>query len=212
MMKIFSLLLFLSISSTAFGQFDFMDSGDLGPFPVPDSVENKQEIEQMIYLQNTRTNADCAEAQAQATASLATLFGGKNGVLSDNEIVKVKNKLTMVIIKTGTEIYFAKSEFKRPRPYLTHPEIKPCIEMESSMAYPSGHSTLARVYARMLSVAYPERSLQFFEKADKAAFNRVLGGVHYPSDVIAGKKLGDVLADEYLSDSVLREELEKLGR
>ncbi|MEA9355984.1 phosphatase PAP2 family protein [Bacteriovorax sp. PP10] len=212
-MKFFSLLLFLSISGTAFGQFDFMDNGDqLGPYPVLDSVENKQEVEQMLYLQKVRTGADCAEAQVQATANLATLFGGKNGVLSDNEIAKVKKKLTMVTIKTGTEIYFSKSEFKRPRPYLTHPEIKPCVDLESSTAYPSGHSALARVYARMLSVIYPERSLQFFERADKAAFNRVLGGVHYPSDIVAGKKLGDVLADGYLSDSGLREELERLGR
>ena len=212
-MKIFSLVLLLSISQTAFAQYDFLDNGDsIGAYPALGSPEAKEEIEQMLYFQENRTQADCDAADLQANANLASLFGGKNGALSDVEVTKVKKKLRVITIKSGLEIYFAKREFKRPRPYITHKEIKPCIELESSKSYPSGHSTLARLYARLLAVIYPERADTFIQRGDQAALNRVIGGVHHPSDIIAGKKLGDILADEYLSDAKFKRELEKLGK
>jgi acid phosphatase (class A) len=68
------------------------------------------------------------------------------------------------------------------------------------------------VYARLLAVIYPERAEVFRAQGDQAALNRVIGGVHHPSDIIAGKKLGDILADEYLADAKFKRELEKLGK
>lgn len=206
-MKLVSLIIFLSLFNTvAYAQSD----GDaIGPYPAKGSVEAKEEIKQMLYFQEHRTQADCDAADLQASANLETLFGGS---LSDSEIKKVKKKLRLVTIKSGVEIYFTKREFKRPRPYLANPEIKPCIELEKSTSYPSGHTTLARVYARLLAVIYPERADVFQELGDQAALNRVIGGVHHPSDIIAGKKLGDILADEYLSNTRFKRDLEKLGK
>lgn len=209
-MKLVSLVIFLSLFNTAYAQNDFLDNGDaIGPYPAIGSVEAKEEIEEMLYFQEHRTQADCDAAELQASANLETLFGGS---LSDAEMKKVKKKLRLVTIKSGVEIYFTKREFKRPRPYLSHPEIKPCIELEKSTSYPSGHTTLARVYARLLAVIYPERAEVFRELGDQAALNRVIGGVHHPSDIIAGKKLGDILADDYLSNAKFKRELENLGK
>jgi acid phosphatase (class A) len=212
-MKLVSLMLLLNLFNTAFAQSDFLDNGSvIGPYPVSGSVEAKDEIEEMLYLQEHRSQEECDAAEFQATANLETLFGGKDGSLTDSEIKKVKKKLRLVTIKSGVEIYFTKREFKRPRPYLTHSEIKPCIELEKSTSYPSGHSAIARVYARLLSVIYPERAEDFQQQGDQAALNRVIGGVHHPSDTIAGKKLGDILADSYLSNSKFKKELEILGK
>lgn len=212
-MKFISMMLLLSIFNTAFAQSDFLDNGEpIGPFPKIGSVEAKEEIEEMIYIQEHRSQEDCDAAELQASANLETLFGGKEGALSNAEISKVKKKLRMVTIKSGLKIYFAKREFKRPRPYITHSEIKPCIELESSTSYPSGHSALARVYARLLAVIYPDRASVFEALGNQAALNRVIGGVHHPSDIIAGKKLGDMIADDYLSSAKFKRELEKLGK
>lgn len=212
-MKLISLLLIMSCFNVAYAQYDFLDNGDaIGPYPAIGSVEEKQDIEQMLYLQQNRTAEDCAAADLQATANLATLFGGKNGSLTSAEVSKVQKKLRTVTLKTGLDIYFVKREFKRPRPYITHPEIKPCIDLESSKSYPSGHATLARVYARLLAVIYPERAELFEQQGDQAALNRVIGGVHHPSDIIAGRKLGDILADEYLSNANFKKDLQKLGK
>lgn len=212
-MKLISLLLVLTFFNTAYAQYDLLDNSDtIGPYPAIGSVEAKEEIEEMLYLQEHRSQEDCDAAELQSSANLETLFGGKNGSLTNAEVAKVKKKLRLITIKSGVEIYFVKREFKRPRPYITHPEIKPCIELETSKSYPSGHTTLARVYARLLAIIYPERAAVFQQQGDQAALNRVIGGVHHPSDIIAGKKLGDILADEYLADSKFKRELEKLGK
>lgn len=110
----------------------------------------------------------------------------------------------MVYAEAGANIYLAKRIYKRPRPYLTRTELTPCIDKESSYAYPSGHTALARLFARLLSRIYPERTAAFLERADEIAENRVLGGVHHPTDLISGKKLGDAMSVE-VSDQELME-------
>ena len=154
----------------------------------------------MIY-QKTRTLQQCAAAQIEANANLTTLFGQKDGPLSPLEIKRLNSKLTWITIQSGAEIFFHKIKFGRPRPYITHSEIKPCIDLENTKSYPSGHAAISRMYARILSVIYPERALLFLKRADQSAINRLIGGVHYPSDVAAGKVLGDAMADVYLADN-----------
>ena len=45
---------------------------------------------------------------------------------------------------------------------------------------------------------FPERAALLLKLGDQAALNRVIGGVHHPSDIAAGKKLGDAIANDYL--------------
>jgi len=92
----------------------------------------------------------------------------------------------------------AKKTFNRPRPYVANPLIKPCISLENSAAYPSGHTMIARVYARILSAVYPERAEKFLALADQYSEYRVIGGVHHPSDVKSGKILADHLATKMI--------------
>lgn len=176
----------------------------LGDFPALGSPAEKQDIAQILSFQKTRTTQQCAEAELESNASMEAFFGGLKGPLSHDEVSKVQKKLKWLTAKAGIEILAYKTKFNRPRPYITHPEIKPCIDLESSKAYPSGHATIARVYARVLAVIFPERSALFLKRADEIALHRVLGGVHHPSDVAAGKLLGDALADDYLSDNDFR--------
>lgn len=206
-LTILGLLLCLNFSHAAFAEDDI-----LGPFPVIGSIEEKQDFEQLLYYQKTRTAEQCAAAQAEANnAGLETFFGGKKGLLSPSEIATVKKQLKWLTVKTGAQILIYKTKFNRPRPYISRPEIKPCIELESSKSYPSGHTALARVYAKILSVVYPERSLLFIKRADEVALNRVIGGVHHPSDIVAGIKLGDAIADNYLESNDFFYQLKTLG-
>lgn len=47
-------------------------------------------------------------------------------------------------------------------------------------------------------------------RADEAALLRVIGGVHHPSDIAAGKLLADSLYREFLSSPDFRKSLEEL--
>lgn len=191
----------LIFSANTFASSRDFDLGKLETYPKLGSAEGILDFAQLLYLQKTRTAAECAAAQEESNGvGLKLFFGGKHGLLSASEVKKVEKELKWLTAKTGAKILYYKTKFNRPRPYLSHSQIKPCIELESSKSYPSGHTTLARLYGRILSVIYPERSLLFMKRADEAAQHRMTGGVHYPSDVAAGKRLGDLLAEDYLED------------
>jgi hypothetical protein len=38
------------------------------------------------------------------------------------------------------------------------------------------------------------------KRGDEISMHRVLGGVHHPSDIVAGKKLGDAMAMEIVGE------------
>ena len=62
-------------------------------------------------------------------------------------------------------------------------------------SYPSGHATQAYYIAEKLSRIYPKSRRKFFLIAEMIAQSRVDRGVHFPSDIIAGK----ILAEKLLS-------------
>jgi len=89
----------------------------------------------------------------------------------------------------------AKKHWSRLRPYLTHPDLTPCIKKESSFSYPSGHSALSHYYMHILEVLLPNKKAAIDARADQIAYDRLVGGVHYPSDIRDGKLLGDEIYD-----------------
>lgn len=173
---------------------------DIGPFPLPGSYEESIDVKTLLHYQQMRTQVDCEYAAAESDdVSLQNLFGGKHGLLTDAEIKKANRKMLSLKAKALYRIVREKERYDRPRPYDSHPEIKPCIEKEGSASYPSGHSMFGRMYARVLSILHPEREVFLMRRGDEIGENRMIGGVHYPSDVFAGRQLGDDLAADYLN-------------
>jgi len=62
-----------------------------------------------------------------------------------------------------------------------------------SYAYPSGHATFGAMTAILLAEIIPERRAQLFERGWDYGDARLIGGVHFPSDLEAGRILGTVL-------------------
>jgi acid phosphatase (class A) len=62
-----------------------------------------------------------------------------------------------------------------------------------SYAYPSGHATFGAMTAILLAELVPERRAQLFERGWDYGDARLIGGVHFPSDLEAGRILGTVL-------------------
>ncbi len=165
----------------------------IGEAPLADSAEEKAEVKALVALQDLRTVEQCDYALSQSSANLKTLFVENNGPLTAKEASQVESATFKNYAQAGLNIYLAKKMYNRPRPYDSHPEVKPCIDLESSTSFPSGHATIARYYANVLSEYFPAKKAAFFKRAAEVSANRLLGGVHYPSDIVAGQKLGDAL-------------------
>ncbi|MFZ4714756.1 MAG: phosphatase PAP2 family protein [Bacteriovoracaceae bacterium] len=164
-------------------------------YPALGSEESNADFKTLHYFQATRTEADCAAAGAEVKANLKNFYGS---MLSASELKEIQAFFLALKIDVGLKAVITKYKFKRPRPYLIDPTLKPCIKLEKTYAYPSGHATMARLYARVLAHMYPERAEAFLEHGEEIALHRVLGGVHHPSDIVAGRKLGDLLANDVL--------------
>ena len=63
----------------------------------------------------------------------------------------------------------------------------------------SGHSTRGTLFALLLAELLPEKRDAILDKGRESGWLRVLGGVHYPTDVFAGRVLGQGLAREFLA-------------
>ena len=201
------LLISLLVSTSVFAQKVDLDNEILsqpelqsliGQMPKTGSAEEAQDFKVLLQVQQFRTAQDCAIAAKEADTSIETMFGGDQKILTDAEVSKMKTFLFKAYVNVGLNIYRAKNLFKRPRPYVTNPNIKPCIALESSYAYPSGHTMMVRLYARILSKVFPEREQLFLQRATQYSLNRVIGGVHHPSDIAAGNVVADYLAGKMI--------------
>ena len=94
----------------------------------------------------------------------------------------------------------AKHRFLRLRPYEIEPRITPCIgDVRGDLSYPSGHSTYGYVMAFLLSDMVPERRAQLMARAQQFAQQRAVCGVHFPSDLEAGRIGAEWLTQKFLA-------------
>lgn len=83
----------------------------------------------------------------------------------------------------------------RTRPYNVDPTLQVAVTKPGgSPSYPSGHTSAAFAAAIVLGYLMPQRADEFLGIASQAAYARVYGGVHFPSDVFAGAKLAATVA------------------
>jgi hypothetical protein len=100
---------------------------------------------------------------------------------------------TMDMVNQATQIQ--KAAAGRKRPYDEDPTLTVAIEKPGgSPSFPSGHTSAAYAAAIVLSYLMPEKKTELLGLAQQVAFSRVYGGVHYPSDVAAGARLGAAIA------------------
>lgn len=182
----------------------------IGPYPKLGTPESDKDFNELFYWQQTRTEAQCAQAKIEEKVSLNTFFGGKTGPLTQKEVKRLKFFFYEYMLRGGAPSTIAKFKYKRPRPYDTDTDLKPCIKLSNSYAYPSGHTTVSRVVAHMLAVKFPQRRDAFMQRADEIAQNRVIGGVHHPSDIVAGKILADELAKDLVNSPSIIDILKSL--
>jgi hypothetical protein len=89
-----------------------------------------------------------------------------------------------------------------PRPSALDPTIQPIVDNPPFSALPSGHATEAFMSALLLhdvvGGAADDLRVQLLSLAHRIAANRVVAGVHYPIDSIAGWALAQSLAEYFI--------------
>jgi undecaprenyl-diphosphatase len=82
----------------------------------------------------------------------------------------------------------------RPRPFVSHADIRCCARPQDRFSFPSGHSLHATAFATLLTWHYPPFASLLWTGALLIALSRVVLGLHYPSDVLVGAAIGATTA------------------
>lgn len=167
----------------------------LPPPPAPGSLEALADLEVVLQVQAWRSPAEevfAQEAAHQDLFSFTPVLGA--GFRRDRHpafaalAARLERDIRAVV---GP----AKDHFDRPRPPHADPAVRPSLPRPhaSSRSYPSGHATEAHLYAAVLGELFPERREALEAHARRLAWARILGGVHYPTDLEAGRHLAQTL-------------------
>jgi undecaprenyl-diphosphatase len=100
---------------------------------------------------------------------------------------------------TGTLIYkWIKGKTLRPRPYEIHQDIWLTGRPLDRFSFPSGHTLHAVAFCAVGLFYYPQLAGLLLPFTVLVALSRVVLGLHYPSDVIAGACIGGFIASLFI--------------
>jgi undecaprenyl-diphosphatase len=94
----------------------------------------------------------------------------------------------------GTLLYkWLKGKTLRPRPYQVRQDIYLTGTPLDKFSFPSGHTLHAVVFTVVALSYFPQLSFLLVPFTLMVALSRVVLGLHYPSDVIAGALIGSLI-------------------
>jgi acid phosphatase (class A) len=175
----------------------------VGLYPQPATVTAQSEVAIMLWLQNVRTTEDVARAQQETTPSLGcfadAIHMGATATATPQPIEIGDFPRTAAILEQARQdvtpvLEALTNTFLRPRPYIAYPAVVPVLPEPASFSYPSTNATLGVLYAQILCQLDPADQAALNATGNLLGTDRVLGGVHYPSDVVAGQRLGKAYA------------------
>ena len=198
---IFATSILLSLSAAAGAQEAFVpasaiDAADMLPAAPKDGSDiQKADLAQLHLIQDHRTAADIARAQSDAATRNIFLFATIFGPGFNAKALPLTAALSAdVEAAEKADVEPVKYVFARIRPYHFDKTLHPvCPATKKDDSYPSGHAMSGYLEALTLASILPEKKDAIFARADDYAHDRLVCGVHYPSDVAAARPLAYAL-------------------
>ena len=160
------------------------------PPPENDSDQTKKELVEITNIQQSRTTED---ENSIKVSDLMDTFHFRE-YLNENNLDYNSTEISAIIEDLWKITRTHKNNYNRPRPY----QVAKALNMDfdtmygesmATPAYPSGHSTGARLVAEYLSQKHPAHRKHFIEISEKIGVGRIQAGFHYRSDHEAGIEL-----------------------
>lgn len=83
-----------------------------------------------------------------------------------------------------------KNSLRRKRPAESLVTLKALIVASDKFSFPSGHTSAASLYTAVMYIHFPILGSVLMVWALGVGISRIILGVHYPSDIVAGASLG----------------------
>lgn len=173
----------------------------LPPPPAAGSAAAQQDLQAVLAAQQSRTADDMSAAKADADRSVFRFADALGTSMQPTALPKTAAFFDRVAKLDKAEVKDAKVYWQRARPSVVSDQVHPLSkEKPNDWSYPSGHATFGYSAAVLLANMLPEKRAAIFARADLYAQHRIVMGVHFPSDVEAGRLAGTVIAAQLLQD------------
>lgn len=164
-----------------------------GP-PEDGSAEARADLAAVLQAQATRNSAQVTAAQRddreESMFAYATVLGDKFNA----EDLPLTAALSLHLRQESGVVNPAlKKSFHRLRPFRANAAVHPVCRQTASESYPSGHSTVGYLEGYTLATMVPEQDAAILARARQYAANRVVCGVHYPTDTEASRTIAVAL-------------------
>lgn len=154
--------------------------------PRAGSAAAKEDIAAVLLMEKQRTPADIAAARKDADEEDIFLFADVMGLDFRADKLPVTAAFSAKLRNESAVINpDLKQHFNRPRPFMVDANVHRVCEQKPDNGYPSGHSMVGWLTGLSLAEMVPERAQAILQRAHAYAMNRVVCGVHYPSDTEA---------------------------
>jgi acid phosphatase (class A) len=216
-------LCFLAAAVTVLAESSFLtqdqvaDSRDLLPAPPAyDSVAFQRDI--AAYYEGRAWRSTPRGEQAVLDADLrdehlGALFSEAFGTdLSPISTPITYDLLIRIHRDCDLATHSAKTFYQRTRPFafFDQPSATPQVEPElrHNGSYPSGHTTLGWALALVLAEIRADRQLAILKRGYDIGQSRVICGMHWQSDVEAGRLIGSALVARLHADAAFQKHLQ----
>ena len=166
--------------------------------PKPHSTAAELDLAILLWLQKHRTADQIAKSWLLLDRNIVQ-FDRALGIDMTKSTPNVVRGITSFLTLVDGAKDSIKNRVQRPRPFVSHPEIQVCLPPESGWSFPSGHSAFFRSAAVLLADLVPERRERLLAVGLLGGTSRTVCGLHYPSDVEAGQRLGEAAALQILT-------------
>jgi acid phosphatase (class A) len=178
--------------------------------PAAGSAEDRRELQEILEIQHTRSADEINRAKAEHKLVVFAFSDVLGEWLTEGNCPKAAKLFDAIADDSKYFSKLGKAHWDRPRPPIVDGHVQAIVEAEKEGSYPSGHATRGIMFALVLSEIFPEHREKLIARGQQIGWDRVIAGVHYPSDIYAGRMLGQALAQKLLADDEFRKDLKKV--
>lgn len=157
--------------------------------PNPTSDLHKQDVKELLDCYNNPSLPE--KFLTRSHESVRNLF---KEYCKDNDLSPNWKQIKNYRKDVSTIVSHLKYKHNRPRPKEFLGDEYDEIEDMFNPSFPSGHTATAYFFAEMLSCVYENHRNEFKKLARLIGQSRIENGVHFPSDVLYGRFIGETLA------------------
>jgi acid phosphatase (class A) len=173
----------------------------ISPPPTAGSKRMKADVESyresLRWRDTPRWHLAASDANVQFPHAAETFSCAAGIRISQADTPQLYVLLQRVIVDAGKSTAPAKEKYDRPRPFVVFDE-HTCVPKDESVlrdngAFPSGHASLGWAWALTLAELLPARANALFARGYEFGQSRVICGVHWQTDVDAGRMIGSAV-------------------